>query len=116
MKALKINVTDKSVQEVEIENAKDIYSHIGNNCRVFAVPYIFENGDALYCDDESLLNDTPPNCFMLSDFYYPLVGNAIILGTNDDGESIDVKSKKDDIQVSFFDSYLIALHAMESKN
>lgn len=106
MKALKINVITHSVEEVDIKNTKDIYTEIG--CSLFTVPYIFPNGDALYCDDEALLKNQLPDCFVLSDYNYPLVGNAIILGTNDEGESIDVKSKKEDIEVSFFNSYLLA--------
>jgi hypothetical protein len=34
----------------------------------------------------------------MPDFNYPIVGNAIILGTDDEGESIDVKTKISELQ------------------
>lgn len=95
-KAIKIDVVNKTIYEVEINNAKDIYDHIGNNCNLFCCPVEFENSDALYADDESLLKDVE-GCFVMDGWTTPIVGNAIILGTDDEGDSIDHKSTLDEI-------------------
>lgn len=95
MKALKINVTTQKIEEVEIGDYKDIYKEI--QCNLFCCPIEFENGDVLYADDESLLQDELPGCFTLNFFSYLIVGNAIILGTDDEGESIDAKTTKEDL-------------------
>jgi hypothetical protein len=52
----------------------------------------------LYVDDEGLLHDDIHGCFILDGWITPCVGNAIILGTNDDGESIDCKSTLEELQ------------------
>jgi len=92
MKALKIDVTTKQVYEIEIGNWKDIAPAIGNGCTTFCVPYEFENMDGLYSDDEGLLHPTINGAFKLPYWDVPLVGNAIILGTDDEGDSIDYQS------------------------
>ena len=51
MKALKIDVVNKTISQIEIKNYKEIYSAIGNDCDLFCCPVEFENGDILYSDD-----------------------------------------------------------------
>jgi hypothetical protein len=51
----------------------------------------------LYTDDEGLLHDTMQGCFWFPDWDYPLVGNAVIWGTDEDGESIDAKTRIEDL-------------------
>jgi len=98
MKAIKIDVANKKVSQVNIENYKEIYGQIGNGCNLFCCPVQWENNDVLYADDEALLKDELEGCFMMPDFNYPIVGNAIILGTNEEGESVDVKTKISELQ------------------
>ena len=45
---------------------------------------------------------------MFDDWEYPLVGNAIILGTDDEGESVDCKSTVNSIQsrIRFYDQHI----------
>lgn len=97
MKALKIDVVKKEVYEVEVSDIKNICEHIGNGCSLFCVPVGFPNGDALYADDESLLRENIQGCFIMPGWKIPIVGNAIILGTDKKGNSIDNKSTVDEI-------------------
>jgi len=97
MKALKIDVVNKTISQIEIKNYKEIYSAIGNDCDLFCCPVEFENGDILYSDDEALLHNELEGCFTMLDWNYPLVGNAIILGNDEEGDMADVKTKADEI-------------------
>jgi hypothetical protein len=122
MKALKINVENKTITQVELsQDFRDISKEIGNGCEYFCIPYSFANDDSLYADDESLLRQKNiKGGFMLSDEWsYPIVGNAIILGTDEEGESIDCKSTIDDfkdiIWVSKEESINWAITALNTK-
>ena len=97
-KALKIDVVNQTVTNILVDDNESIYKEIGNGCELFCCPVNFDNGDTLYADDESLLRENIEGCFMMSDWQYAIVGNAIILGTDyEDGESIDCKSSPMDI-------------------
>ena len=98
MKALKIDVTSKTVTTVEINDYKEIYQQIGNGCEIFCCPVEFEGLDTLYADDESLLYNNLQGCFILPNWSIPIVGNAIVLGANDEGESQDVKMSAEWLQ------------------
>jgi hypothetical protein len=96
-KALKIDVVNQTVTNVLIDDIDDIYKEIGNGCEIFCCPINFENGDTLYADDESLLNENVEGCFMMHTWDYAIVGNAIILGTDEEGESVDCNSSPMDV-------------------
>jgi len=99
MKALKINVENQTIQEIIIDSPKDIYKEIGNGCTLFEVPVCWENGDDLYCDEESLLRVSDiKGGFIMPNWRIPIVGNAIILGATEDGESCDCKSTISDFE------------------
>lgn len=99
MKAIKIDVETKEVKLIEIENTLDgIYNSIGNGCTCFTSPITYNNGDTFYCDDESLLKpSTIKGAFIYPNWKFPIVSNAIIVGTDKEGNSIDVKSDPRDI-------------------
>jgi hypothetical protein len=96
-KALKIDVVNQTVTNILIDDIEDIYKEIGNGCELFCCPVNFENGDTLYADDESLLRENVEGCFLMPDWAYAIVGNAIILGTDEEGESVDCKYSTMDI-------------------
>ncbi len=96
-KALKIDVVNQTVTNVLIDDIDDIYKEIGNGCEIFCCPINFDNGDTLYADDESLLNENVEGCFMMDSWDYAIVGNAIILGTDEEGESVDCKYSPMDV-------------------
>lgn len=106
MKALKIDVVAQTVTEIELERGiKHIYAAIGNGCNLFCVPIEFDNGDSLFADDEALLQENVEGAFIMDGWDYPIVGNALVIGTNDEGDSADCKSSPDDLfsKITFLD-------------
>jgi hypothetical protein len=102
-KAILINAKDKSITEVTIETYKDIYKFCGFD--LFTCVQMDAKGNTLYVDDEGLLNGTDFG-FIIKGYAQPLMGNAIILGTNrNTGDSVDTSLTTDEVfkMVSFFD-------------
>jgi hypothetical protein len=99
MKAIKIDVEKQEVSIIEIEKGlQAIYDAIGNDCTCMT-GVLGYNGDYMYADDESLLRpSTIKGGFIYPDWNYPVVSNAIILGTDEDGESTDCKSTLEEIK------------------
>jgi hypothetical protein len=62
------------------------------------------NNDTLYCDDEGLLKN-PENFFLLDSYQQPIAGNGLILGCDDEGDSVDVSMSLDELsnKVTFMD-------------
>ena len=90
-KAIQINSELGTLQYVYLgDDFNEIYPFIGEQCSTFACPVIFENQDALYVDDEGLYNDYKHG-FCMDEWSYPILGNALILGTDEDGNSVDCK-------------------------
>jgi len=97
MKAILINPENKTVIQIELEKGIDaIYKQL--DCDVFTAPVVFENDDTLYCDDEGLFKPEMIGGIIYPDWSYPIVGKSLIIGTNDEGESVDCKSTIDDIK------------------
>ena len=98
-KALFIDVINQSVTEVLLpKHFQSISKQIGNGCELFCCPYSFPNGDSIYADDESLTRyQDIKGGFMFPNWAYPIVGNAVILGTDDEGDSIDAITTADEI-------------------
>jgi len=97
MKAIKIDVKAKRVYEIELaEGLQAIYDNL--NCNTFTCPIQYENDDCMYCDDEALLfPELIEGAFMYPDWNYPIVSNAIIIGTDEEGNSVDCKSTVSEI-------------------
>jgi hypothetical protein len=91
MKAIKINSAERTIQHITINDWREIAPAIGNGCTLFACPVSFDNGDTMYIDDEGLYNHFDGGIIM-EDWYCPIVGNVIILGTDYEGESVDAVS------------------------
>jgi hypothetical protein len=111
MKALRINVVARRVEQIDLNpGLPAIYRAIGNSCNCFACPLFFDNGDALYVDDEGLLKKQNGG-FCYSDWAQAVAGNALIVGIDESGENIDCKSTASQIikGLNWLDAY-----AMES--
>lgn len=108
MRALLIDVVAQKIRVYEISaNYKDIYAAIGNGCSCFTAPVRFENSDFLFVDDEALLHsDDPQGAFQMHGWRIPIVGNGLILGSNQDGETIDCITNPEDIidQIIWYDA------------
>jgi len=96
-KAILINVEAQTITETTIGHYSEIYKAIGNGCNTFECPVILENEDAVYIDECGLYHD-PKGCFILNGWNYPLVGNAIILATDEEGDSADCKSTVEELK------------------
>ena len=87
MKAILINVKDQSITEVEHDNTlNNIYDLL--NCRTFDVVRIDET-DGIYVDDEGLYVEDQLFFEYGGDVQaVRLAGNGLILGVDDEGNSI----------------------------
>lgn len=94
MKAYFIDSENRTITETEIKNWQEISPKIG--CELFTIVGM-ENSDSLYVDDEGLLKPQN-NFFLYSEYPQPLAGNGIVLGTNDEGESVEPKISLDELK------------------
>lgn len=107
MKAILIDALSKEVKEVQVSGGGDsIYEQIGNGCTTFCCPIVLDNGDTMYADDEGWFNfqfdeeteEGNMGGFAAEGYMYPMVGRFLILGCNEEGESVDCKSSVEDIK------------------
>jgi hypothetical protein len=117
MKAILIDPFNKTVTEVEHNgNYKHIYellSHETHPVDCFTAVGI-DNGDTIFVDDEGLFKE-PTEFFVYLGYDQPLAGKGLVLGCNDDGDSVAPVStleqvKKhivwmEDIQLDRIESY-----------
>tara|TARA_R110000772_G_C13310268_1_gene440099 strand:+ start:25587 stop:25937 length:351 start_codon:yes stop_codon:yes gene_type:complete len=87
MRAILIDPTNQTITEVEYDgNYKSIYGIIGNGCHTFSV-FNYKNGDGFYHDDEGLFNENIGG-IIYKDWNSPVVGKVLVLGCDDEGDSI----------------------------
>ena len=105
MKAILINPKLQTINEINYSgDYKDIQKL--TECSTFTAIYPFDNcEDTIYLDDEGLLKSSN-YCFTFrcdDGRNQPLMGNALVLGADDEGESKDVETSIDEIKkrVSF---------------
>ena len=108
MRAIKIDVEKQEIYEFEFVGGLDaIYSAIGNNCTTFECPIDFASAknmaNSLYCDEEiNYRLEDVKGAFKMEGWSYPIINNAIIVGTNKDGEDCDhdinIESLKSEIE------------------
>ena len=105
MKAILINPKLQTINEINYSgDNKEIYKL--TECSTFTAIYPFDNcEDTIYLDDEGLLKSSN-YCFTFrcdDGRNQPLMGNALVLGADDEGESKDVETSIDEIKkrVSF---------------
>ena len=93
-KAIKIDVEKQTLEYITIEDGLNpIYDAIGNECSTFCCPVSFENEDTIYADDDILIHKHRiKGGFIMEGWRVPLLGNAIILGTDMERDSVDAKS------------------------
>ena len=91
MRAILINPQDRTITEVEYTgDYKNIYKHIEASC-FDCVRIGDENEHTIFVDDEGLLNGKARDVGMFrydGDFPAYLAGKALILATDDEGESV----------------------------
>lgn len=100
MKALLIDSLNEKIVPIELDDQKELleqyYELIGNNCNLIESPYEFNDNEVLLVDEEGLFNGAKKG-FKYQDWHYPIVGNGIIIGVdNETGDSTSITS---DIEV-----------------
>lgn len=103
MRAYLIDTPNKQIFEVEWNGD---YKHINAliKAEIYTVVRIPENGDAIFVDDEGLINGNPHGWFVHADYPQPLRGYGLVLGTDDDtGESCEPNSSLEELraQITF---------------
>tara|TARA_R100001224_G_C3959867_1_gene128725 strand:+ start:35 stop:481 length:447 start_codon:yes stop_codon:yes gene_type:complete len=100
MRAILIQPEQESIRHISYDgDYKSIYRILG--CTTYEVVYPFENGDTLFIDERGLLNESNFAFDILGSnelWDRTYLGSAMILGVDDEGESIECKSKLDDIK------------------
>jgi hypothetical protein len=90
MKAILIDVLNKSVTMVEVDDKnvlKDWYKIMG--CEMVEVAHYFDDHDSILVDEEGLLTLSPiTNFFTIEGGHQPFAGNGLVVGVNDEGESV----------------------------
>lgn len=92
MRGILIDPFAKTITETTVEKGlQPIYDAIKADCfDVVGLP----REDALYVDDEGLFK-RGQDFFAIGGYRSPIAGRALILGTNDEGESVDAKCSLD---------------------
>ena len=100
MKALFIDPSDETIRFISYDgDYKSIYRILG--CRTFEAVYPFNNGDTLWIDEEGLLKDSNFAFNIRADnpkFNQTIMGKALVLGTDTEGESIECKTTLEDLK------------------
>ena len=90
MQAILINPFDKTIEEVEYSGDwKDISSLL--ECDIFTTVYFDNTTDSVFVDDEGLYVEGQA-FFTIGDCPQPLAGRGLILGCDDEGDSVDCKT------------------------
>ena len=98
MKAILIDVKTQEIKEVECDNnLQNIYDLI--DCRLIDIVRI-DDVNSIFVDDEGILKDNLYFEYSVSGRVFQLAGNGLVLGVDDEGNSIsptltieDVKGK-----------------------
>ena len=94
-KAILLNARNNTVEFITIKDYTDI-SKFGK-FDLFTTVDMDERGNTMYVDDEGLLNGTNVG-FEVDGYEQPLMGNAVILGTNrHTGDSKDTDLSLEDV-------------------
>ena len=95
MKAILIDPFAETVEVVDYSgNWEEISDLI--ECRYFDIVRV-DDKESLYIDDEGLYTENQ-RFFKWDGYPHPLAGRGLILGTNEEGESIDTDMETEDVE------------------
>ena len=109
MKAILIDSINKEVKEIEIGKGIDeMYKFL--NCEIFTIASYLPKNDAIFVDDEGLMNGTD-TFFTYEGAHQPFAGNGLIMGSNSKGESVDCKIDLNEVKkkVNFYDRFELSM-------
>lgn len=96
--AYRIDARTGEITDITIGDYKTIYKHIGEDVDCFTCVAIDNKGTTLYLDDEGLLKNEEqiyPWWIQTHRGAVQLVGNAVVLGTSRDGNTVRPKITKE---------------------
>lgn len=104
IKGILIDAVNRTVKEVEVSGLEGLQGSVGGS---IAIAHSFmDDGDmetdTLFVDDEGLLK-SPKHFFSFEGAHQPFAGNGIIVGLNEEGDTIDTTQNLEAIKskVSF---------------
>jgi hypothetical protein len=96
MRAILINPFAKTVSEVEFDgNWRSISAWL--DCEIFTIIRLARY-ETLFIDDEGLLTDKPQAFFAWQGYPQPLAGRGLILGEDDEGETVATDLTIDEVR------------------
>ena len=96
MKAILIDVKTQEIKEVEHDNTlQNIYDLI--DCRAFDLVRI-DDVNSIFVDDEGILKDNLYFEYSGSGRVFQLAGNGLILGVDDEGDSVEPTLTVEDVE------------------
>ena len=96
MKAILIDVKTQEIKEVEHDNTlQNIYDLI--DCRAFDLVRI-DDVNSIFVDDEGILKDNLYFEYSGSENVFKLAGNGLVLGVDDEGNSISPTLTVEDVE------------------
>lgn len=97
MRAILIDPFTQTIEEVDYSgDYKDIYGLI--ECDLFTTVYLPNTSDdTLFVDDEGLYVENQ-RFFKIDGFEQPLAGRGLLLGTDEEGESVDCMSTVEEVK------------------
>ena len=96
IKAILIDVYEKEIREVDYDGTLDfIYFNLA--CRTFDVVRV-DDVNGIFVDDEGILKDNLYFEYSASDRVFQLAGNGLILGVDDEGNSISPTLTVEDVK------------------
>ena len=100
MKAILIDVENKSVTMVEVDDKnvlKDWYRLMG--CQMVEVAHYFDNHDSVLVDEEGLFSlDANTKFFSIEGGHQPFAGNGLVVGVDRNGNSVSPKITLEEVQ------------------
>ena len=96
-KVIVIDSAKRQVYESQTDTYKDIYPLLGESVSQFACPVQFNKSDTLFVDDEGLYHPYEAG-YIMPDWDYPICGNGVICGSDNEGETADVQMSVEDIR------------------
>jgi hypothetical protein len=99
--AVFIDTENQTVSNIQIEPTLAAY-YKKMNVELITNAGYFENGDWLVVDDEGLFAHRPEFFSIEGNIHPRLAGNALILGSDDEGGDRSAKTRAEDLTVTFY--------------
>lgn len=110
IRAYLIDPFNETISEVTYSgDYREIYKLI--DCQTFTCVEINDLGDTVFVDDEGLISGKYQDFFKLANYPNPLAGRGLVIGCNEDGESVDPAMSLADLkrQTRFIPGFAIGL-------